>query len=518
MNVTPITALAAAVQAQIAAAMDRDLTMMMESSVKPAAGAKATATHGPAAPAAPAAPVETPAAPTPAPPAAASPAQAVDIARTASAGRQASMAPLFADLEPALASSALPAPVKAALRQILALQMPMDRPPTGETVARAVAQSGLFLEAHLAAADGAPGPDLKAALLTLRQALAAPDKATANPAPSSPAERAVTREPASAPPSPARAGAPASPPATPAPTAPLLLRGIDQALVRASAAAPLAADLARALETPALPAPVRAAIAQVLAQTAAQTQPPNAQAPTAQPVASQQPGTRAATPAPLALPPALPPAESEGPPPPELKAALVALRQALASPDVERGPSPPPRAAPSAPPSREAATGAQAPAASSLPDHADAATITQALTRGVEQAVARQTLHQLASLPDGAAQAWMFELPLATPRGTAVAQFEIERDGPGSAEQDGADGWRVRFSIDMEPLGPLHVHLHAGGGRASVNVWAERPESLAPLRSLGGELSRALQAEVRFQAGAPSQPVPQPGRFLDAST
>jgi hypothetical protein len=178
----------------------------------------------------------------------------------------------------------------------------------------------------------------------------------------------------------------------------------------------------------------------------------------------------------------------------------------------------PPRTTAAAPPSRDAATTAQAPARSSLPEHADVATITEVLTRGVDQAVARQTLHQLASLPDGAAQAWMFELPLATPQGTTVAQFEIDRDGPDSAGQDGADGWRVRFSIDMEPLGPLHVHLHAGGGRASVNVWAERPTSLAPLRSLGGELSRALKAEIRFQAGAPSQPVPQPGHFLDAST
>ena len=132
--------------------------------------------------------------------------------------------------------------------------------------------------------------------------------------------------------------------------------------------------------------------------------------------------------------------------------------------------------------------------------------------------MARQTLHQLASLPDGAAQAWMFELPLATPQGAGVAQFEIDRDGPGSASQEGVDGWRVRFSIDLEPLGPVHVHLRAGGGRTCVNVWAERPTSLAPLRSLGGELSRALQAEVRVQAGAPSQPVPQPGQFLDAST
>lgn len=501
MSASPITALAAVVQAQIAAAMDRDLSMMMESNANTGAGAK-TAAPGQAAPTPSAtAPAEAQPGQTLQPPAAVSMTQAVDTARATAAGRQGGMALLFADLGQALASPALPAPVKAVVRQILAFQTPLDKPPSGQTIARAAAQSGLFLEAHLAAAgDSPPGPDLKAALLTLRQALATPDKATSNLAPRittsptlpSPAQPSAPRDQATATPTPdpARAAPPARPaapaPSAPNPTAPPPIRGIDQAPVRQSAAGTPAADLARALETPSLPAPVRAVIGQVLAQQAAS----------------------GGTPTEL----------TESPPPPPHKAALPTPREPLAAPDGDRMSPAPPRTTAAAPPSRDAATTAQAPARSSLPEHADVATITEVLTRGVDQAVARQTLHQLASLPDGAAQAWMFELPLATPQGTTVAQFEIDRDGPDSAGQDGADGWRVRFSIDMEPLGPLHVHLHAGGGRASVNVWAERPTSLAPLRSLGGELSRALKAEIRFQAGAPSQPVPQPGHFLDAST
>ncbi len=513
MNPSQLTALVAVVRAQIAAGIERDLSMMMQGAADPRTGAKAAAPGHMATPTGPANP---PQAQTPQAPAGASIAQVVDSARATAAGRQASMAPLFADLAQALASPDLPAPVRAAVRQILAFQTPLDQAPTGPAIARAVAQSGLFLEAHLAAdADSAPPPDLKAALLTLRQALTAPDKATANAAPRAPPQDSLPQPPPTATrtaPTQETATSSQPRPSPSPPTAQALIRGIDQALVRPSAAAPLAADLARAMENPALPSSVRTTIGQVLARLpapdAASTVQPSATRPAAPSDPRPQFPSAKASPA----------TEDESPPPPELKAALVALRQALVSPERERTPPPAPRAAPAAPPSRDAATAGQPPARASLPARADIGVITEALTRGIDQTVARQTLHQLASLPQDAALAWMFELPLATPQGAAVAQFEIERDTAHSSNLDDPGGWRVRFSIDTEPLGPLHVHLHAGGGRATVNVWAERPASLAPLQSLGGELSRALQADIRFQTGAPSQAVAKPGRFLDAST
>ena len=77
----------------------------------------------------------------------------------------------------------------------------------------------------------------------------------------------------------------------------------------------------------------------------------------------------------------------------------------------------------------------------------------------------------------------------------------------------------MRFSIDVEPLGPVHVHLSPGAERASVTVWAERPDGLVRLRSLGGELARALPADVRFQGGSPRQAAPPtPGRFVDRTS
>lgn len=285
--------------------------------------------------------------------------QAVDSARTAAAGRQASLAPLFADLAQTLTAPGLPSPIKAAIGQVLALQLPATGPMTAKDIQTAVSRSGLFLEADLASlGPGDPTPaDLKAALLTLQQAL--------------PASRAAD----------------AGPPARPTP-----------------------------------------------------------------------------------------------------------------------------------PPTRDAALSPQAPTAAGLPARAELSTLLQHLRPEVEKALARLTLHQLASLPDGASSAWMFELPLATPQGAAVAQFQVERDAPDPGAAEAAAPWRARFSIDVEPLGPVHVHLSMSGGKAAVSLWAERDGSLERLRDQGGDLASALAAEVAFRPGAPGGVTPTSGHFLDQAS
>jgi len=111
----------------------------------------------------------------------------------------------------------------------------------------------------------------------------------------------------------------------------------------------------------------------------------------------------------------------------------------------------------------------------------------------------------------------MFELPIETPQGAAIAQFEVQRDGRGQAGGGDAagKGWRLRFSIDIEPLGPVHIHLGLQGEHAQVTVWAERETSLQWLRRGAADLASALPAEVVFHPGAPRRPTPQPGRFVD---
>jgi hypothetical protein len=295
---------------------------------------------------------------------------------------------------------------------------------------------------------------------------------------------------------------PAAPP--PTPLANPVRQAVDAA--RADAAgrqasfAPLFADLVEVLSAPGLPAPVKAAIGQLLALPTVFTAPLTAET-IRQAVAQSG----------LFLEAHMREGEADQP---DLKAALLNLQRALASaPSAEAPRTTRPLATP--PPVREAGLTPQAAARPTVSAQDQAPVIVQHLAREVDQAVARQTLHQLASLPDGQAPSWLFELPVATPQGAAVAQFEIDRDGRQSGATDGSQAWRVRFSLDIEPLGPVHVHLRLDGERTGVTVWAERAEGLERLRGLGSELSRALPAEVIFHPGSPRRPLPENGQFVD---
>jgi len=99
--------------------------------------------------------------------------QAVAQAVQQAAPRQTSLAPLFADLAQALKGRPLPAPVQQAAAQVAAQAVPLSPAISAETISRAFAQSGLFLERNLGAKPGESpqGRDLKAGLLDLRQAL-----------------------------------------------------------------------------------------------------------------------------------------------------------------------------------------------------------------------------------------------------------------------------------------------------------------------------------------------------------
>ena len=138
----------------------------------------------------------------------------------------------------------------------------------------------------------------------------------------------------------------------------------------------------------------------------------------------------------------------------------------------------------------------------SLPADAPPATTARQLLGDTEAAIARQTLLQVASLPDRvdtsapridpAAPRWHFEIPFATPQGTAMAEFEISRDGGGSEVEAAKRIWQARFSLDVEPAGPVHALVSLVGDTTSVRMWAERPETATQLRAGAAQLSQAL--------------------------
>jgi len=413
---------------------------------------------------------------------------AVAVASEHAAAQQQSLAPLFADLAAVAASDSLPSALREAVAQVLEQQTSLDPDLGGGDVQRAFQQSGLFLEASLAAGSVPAGggiPDLKAALIVLRQALVSVAGTADGPAasamqPSTSGASGVAKPAASMTASPA-----------PAPSLPADAETPEFPLLQARLALP----------------------EQVVAGAAGRLLPTE--------MLSNGPQTIASAMALTMLQEALP----------EIRRAAGGASTAQdgrGDPAASRANTPPP-------PFRGALPSAQPVASASISPAAPASTMAHRLLDDTDAAIARQTLLQVASLPDRvdasgaridlAAPRWHFEIPFATSQGTAMAQFEIARDGGGKEAEAAKQVWRARFSLDVEPAGPVHALITLSGERTSVRMWAERPATAAQLRAGAGELSQALSAaelqpgDIVIREGAPPQPTPaKAGHFLDRAS
>ncbi|MGC1665429.1 MAG: flagellar hook-length control protein FliK [Bradyrhizobium sp.] len=498
---------------------------------------------------------------------------AVSIAAQTAATQQTSLAPLFADLNVASGLPNLPPQVQQAAVQVLAQQTSFDQNLTAGAVKQAFQSSGLFLETLLASGSAPLSngvPDLKAALIVLRQVLttsladvttsasvAAPALSSASQPGAPPAATPVeeTTPSAATPSDPAATGSvSARAPASVAQqgTTPALAASVpaEQAAVESSAV--VATILAEA-ESPGqvseglvgatslVPATATAAAS---TQTVAQA----TLAEIAELVAGNQSLAAAAVPADAARAAASSVALSllqE-----VLQASPLAVTnpsqfvsensQALALLPVVAGARTPDdaefaRTNLPPPPINGALPSAQPVASSTLSAHMPPNTALQHLLDGTDGAIARQTLLQIASLPgqvdasasrvDASAPRWNFEIPFATPQGTAMAQFEISRDGSGREAAAAKATWRARFSLNVEPAGPVHALVSLNGDRTSVRMWAERPSTASQLRAGVSQLSQALsRAELKpgdivIRDGAPSQPAAAAaGHFLDRAS
>lgn len=406
---------------------------------------------------------------------------AVSAAVQSAAARQGSLSPLFANLGVAASSAALPQTLQQAAAQLLTRRPALDQTFSGNDLKAAFKASGLFMEQALAGASsrGSAAPDLKAALIVFRQTLSTWLAEAPAPQPSQ-------TLPPSAAPSLAPAGAQN-------PEGEEILLPQASLLVAKNAAEPdgrmrlstshelLSAGVGRAVADSAslqeilqaFPKGVRDAVANLLA----------AEARTA-------------------------------------GAGAVADDDGVALSNI-----PPP-------PFRGSAPSAQPVAMPSVASDDAPAAIVHRLIEDTDAALARQTLLQAASLPERAdapgaridpnAPRWHFEIPFATAQGTAVAQFEIARDGPGTEVGATQRIWRARFSLDVEPSGPVHALVTLSGGRASVRMWAERPVTAARLRADAPQLAHALReaalepGDIVIGDGAPPRAAaPAAGHFLD---
>ncbi|WP_237154525.1 flagellar hook-length control protein FliK [Oryzibacter oryziterrae] len=476
-------------------------------------------------------------------------ATALDKAISEALGRQDGMAQLFATLTKVADTPSLPPPLKSAVDAVLAFRLGQDGPPTGDSLRRSVSLSGLFHENQPAA------PDLKAALAGLRQQAtafagtasaplasgAAPsadfrpvsqrllteiDRLLAKPLPpdaltetgieldartlfARAAQTATTPEPIRAaltqllaPATPASPDLPsalgalrtlltAAPTAPdPAATAPPTLLGqrlvdeIDRVLVRpetlgtaptSPGTSPLLPLLDRVATIAGLPDGLKQAITNLMRAAGA-------------PLAGA---------APL-------PADA-------LLASLTELRRevvAWASGNADRliaGAATPTALRP-LPPRKGAPLRGQG----ALPPDASPPDLRQLVSRLVEESdrsLSRLFLHQAlladsqtsdkpASAPPQ--QSFLFELPIAGPTGTSIAQFRFERDGRRSDADDDQAGpaYRAEIAFDIAPLGPMTVRVGLlPGKRIAIGLWCENVEELHRLEAERDGLIATLEAE-----------------------
>lgn len=446
-------------------------------------------------------------------------AQAVSTATQSAVTQQASLATLFANLGAATSLKGLPQQLQQAVAQVLAQRPPLDAQLTGEEVKSAFQNSGLFLEASLAKGSLPQGgvPDMKAALIVLRQALAT-TLATASPTQST----TPATSNAATPEQPALASANALP------------NAVTQAATQQAQAAAVTALLlpkAGIKNDPLQQAGLLAADEPVL-DVPVQTAPAVAKAPEA---AAQLTANRAAfnllrdalQTAPKGMGSAASLVFDDSMMMDLLAAAKAPAGQTSADTNIARNTLPPP-------PLRGGLPTAQAIALPTLPANVPLSTTVHHLLADTDAALARQTLLQVASLPDRAdgvaaprldqaSPRWSFEIPFAVPAGTAMAQFEISRDGGNGSEAEAAKQvWRARFSLDVEPAGPVHALVSLTGDKTSVRMWAERPATARQLQAGTAQLNQALiranlqPGDIVVREGAPVQPAPaSAGHFLD---
>lgn len=466
---------------------------------------------------------------------------------------------------------------RAGMPPVATAATPVSTPSAGQTVApvptpQGAAPAASTTAAPAAAAPVATNPTLPPGTTPPTATVAVPTPVTpqmptatatpgaAAPTVASPAAVDAAEPPPTAPATPQASASPAAPTAPPAPAVPSAEPAVPTAPAAATMAAPAAAPTTA--QTPA--ASVAPQAATVPAGTA--QAPTTGQAAAHGPVAIAGPSggvmliRESAQPA--AEVPAKPSAAATAgvvvvPPPAEgdeqaLAAAFrlvravaadlglaegaadeaAALGAGIAAPSRERaGKVPPPRKG--APPI------AQDPSVGERADTADAAEqLGRRTLERADGALQRILLEQWAVLDtSGEAAAavqrggkeWTAELPLATRDGTSIVQMTVERDGKQSsrAGEPSKVGWRVRFALDVEPIGPIHAQIGLSGEHLSVGLWIERPEMAEKLAADIGSLTSALSdggsvlEAVHVSAGEPpatrAEVQSTSGHFIDVS-
>ncbi len=125
-----------------------------------------------------------------------------------------------------------------------------------------------------------------------------------------------------------------------------------------------------------------------------------------------------------------------------------------------------------------------------------------------DSSLARLTLTQATALPDARdptapprpdqPQQFTVEIPIRYQGETTIAQMQVSRDAPeGRASPSGKQEprqWTMRFSMDCEPIGPVHAAIRLLNDQVGIRLWAERPQTVQTFTTLAPMLEQAMAA------------------------
>ena len=159
------------------------------------------------------------------------------------------------------------------------------------------------------------------------------------------------------------------------------------------------------------------------------------------------------------------------------------------------------------PPIRGALPAAQPVASPTIAPHAPLEATAHHLLEDTDAAIARQTLLQVASLPDRIDTSspktdmtmprWNFEIPFVTPQGTAMAQFEISRDGAATGSRSG----------QADLARPVFARRRAGRSGSCADIASGRQDLGADLGGTACDGRATARRRIRPEPGA------EPGRI-----
>jgi hypothetical protein len=175
----------------------------------------------------------------------------------------------------------------------------------------------------------------------------------------------------------------------------------------------------------------------------------------------------------------------------------------------------------------------QKPALPTLPAEIDIKALTRHLAELADGLKSRVMLNQLAALPDEPARGdtrteapmpqWHLELPVSRDGHLSMIQMRIDREA-GRDSDEGGSSWRVRFAMDIEPVGPVQADIALRQGAVRVVLAAARETTRALFRMGRDDLARALRDadltidEMSVRAFTPAAAPAANGQIADLRT